>query len=467
MNKEYDEPMINIEWKMKPLWHLTMALIVSTVMACNQAQVAEPKQETYQDLPVGFTDDGYAFVGNPDATVTLEEWSDYLCPFCERHFSQTFPGLLDQYVRTGKVKLVFRDFPLVSLHPTAPQGHVAALCVGEQSALKYWAMHDALFQRQQEWNRLPDPSAFLADVARDVGADPVVLEACIARGDKQAFVNRSVQEGQALGYNGTPSFRFASIGDEATYEVVGAQPIDRFARLADPLIAGEKPPEEPKPEPPEPPELPQWAKPEGLAPDPGRPGYTLAGDAYKGDPGAKLVVVEFSDFQCPSCRRHALESQPLIDTELVETGKVLWVYKNFPLRIYPYAALAAVAAECAGEQGQFWEMHHMLFDQTDRWATEDAENVLVTMAESLPLDRSRFEACFNGREGLERVLDDLYDAQGVVQSTPTFIILEGGRGSMMRGVPAGGSIRCPVVKASGGDRRRRGKPGYVRCCGAG
>ncbi len=78
-------------------------------------------------------------------------------------------------------------------------------------------------------------------------------------------------------------------------------------------------------------------------------------------------------------------------------------------------------------------MHHLLYDETDRWATEDAERVLVTLAESLALDRSRFEACFNGRKALERVLHDLYEAQGVVQSTPTFIIIEGERGSVMRG----------------------------------
>ena len=92
MNKEYDEPMINIERKMKPLWHLTMALIVSTVMACNQAQVAEPKQETYQDLPVGFTDDGYAFVGNPDATVTIEEWSDAWFRSARGTLARLFPA---------------------------------------------------------------------------------------------------------------------------------------------------------------------------------------------------------------------------------------------------------------------------------------------------------------------------------------------------------------------------------------
>ena len=75
----------------------------------------------------------------------------------------------------------------------------------------------------------------------------------------------------------------------------------------------------------------------------------------------------------------------------------------------------------------------MLFDQTDRWATDDAENALPALAETASLGRSAFEACFNGRKGLERVLEDLYDAQGVVQSTPTFIIIEGERGSVMRG----------------------------------
>ena len=92
-----------------------------------------------------------------------------------------------------------------------------------------------------------------------------------------------------------------------------------------------------------------------------------------------------------------------------------------------------MAAECAGEQEKFWEMHHLLFEKTEQWAREDAEDALVVLAESVPLDRSRFAACFNGRKALERVLHDLYDAQGVVQSIPTFIVIDGERGSVMKG----------------------------------
>lgn len=397
-------------------------------------QAAAQQQGTYDDLPVGFTEQGYPYIGEPDAAVTIEEWSDYLCPFCNRHFQSTLPTLKEQYVRDGKLKIVFRDFPLASLHPTAAQGHETALCAAEQGAEKYWMVHNALFSRQQEWNRLPDPSEFLAGVAEQAGADMTAWQACMAKGEKKQLVSKSVEEGKALGFSGTPSFRFLTGDGDKSYNLVGAQPLAQFARLADPLIAGEEPPEEIAPKPPE---LPIWAKPEGLAADPDRPGYNLAGDAYKGDPEAPLVVIEFSDFQCPACQRHALETQPTIDEELVETGKVLWVSKQFPLRIHPHADLAAVTAACAGRQNQYWTIHHSLFENSDQWANtefddSDVEKSLIDIARKKGLDMDQFLNCFNSREGLEYVLKDLYDAQGVVQSTPTFIIIQDGKGRLLR-----------------------------------
>ena len=116
-------------------------------------------------MEVGFNEDGFPYLGDPDAPVTLVEFSDYLCPFCGRHFAQTTPQLIDQYVRTGQVNLVFHDFPLVELHPTAPSGHAAALCVSEQGAALFWEYHDALFARQAAWSSVPDNRNFLAAVA--------------------------------------------------------------------------------------------------------------------------------------------------------------------------------------------------------------------------------------------------------------------------------------------------------------
>lgn len=99
--------------------------------------------DTCQDTPVGFIQAGYPHLGNPDAPVTPEEYSDFLCPFCSRHFEQTVPTLVELYVQTGQAKYVFCDMPLVGLHPTAPIGHVAARCAAVQGTAYFWAMHVA------------------------------------------------------------------------------------------------------------------------------------------------------------------------------------------------------------------------------------------------------------------------------------------------------------------------------------
>jgi len=257
-------------------------------------------------------------------------------------------------------------------------------------------------------------------------------KACIAEGSIAAQVTASVEEGRGLGYNGTPSFRFLSTGSDKTYEMSGAHPLARFARYADALIAGEAPPEDPKPAPPE---LPLWAKAEGLAPDPERPGFTMAGDAYKGNPEAQVVVVEFNDFQCPACQKHTLEAQPVIDKELVDPGKVLWVDKQLPLRVHEHALVAAVAAECAGDQQQYWQMHGRLHADSEQWANENADAALLALAEDLELDMQKFRGCFESRQGLERVVKDLYDAQGLITRAPTFVIIHEGRGTTTGPLP--------------------------------
>jgi protein-disulfide isomerase len=382
--------------------------------------------ETYQGTPVGYTADGHPFRGNPDAPLTLVEYSDYLCPFCARHFRQTLPALLEKYGRTGQVKFVMRDFPLAALHPTAPRGHAAAQCVAEQGATRFWQMHEALFQTQPEWNRLPDPTAFLAKTARDAGADMTSYEACMASGRQDAPVQQGVAAGQALGFNGTPSFQFVHHASGKTYTLVGAQPIDVFTRWIDDLLAGKEPPKDQQAEPAaaQKPELPFWAKPEGLAPDPQRPGFTVAGDRYKGSPNAKLVLVEFGDFQCDACQRHALTTQPELDQRFVKTGQVLWVVKHFPLRAHPHAPVAAAAAECAEDQGKFWAMHHRLFERMEQWSTGDEpDTALVQLAADLELDRPQFSACLQSRKALERVLRDLQDGQGIgVRNVPAFVL---------------------------------------------
>jgi protein-disulfide isomerase len=367
--------------------------------------------------------------------VTVIEFSDYLCPFCGRYTNETLPTLLDQYVRTGQVRIVFRDFPLDSLHPTADIGHAAALCVAEQGPALYWRMHDLLFLRQGQWNSLADPSAFLASVAEEVGTDMDAYGECFASGRKDEVVANSVADGFALGFNATPSFQIMRTGSDEVYPFIGAQPVQEFTQWFDALASGEAPPVEPTAEPPQ---LPFWATAEGLAPDPDRPGFTMAGDPFKGDPEAKTAIIEFSDFQCPACGRHALEVQPALDEALVESGEVMWVIKHLPLRIHPLAPIAAAAAECAAEQGQFWEMHHLLFETQSAWAMPEADApvddaAFVALASDLGLEQAAFETCFNGRAALERVLSDLFEAQDAgISSTPSFVVVQDGTGTLLQ-----------------------------------
>ena len=396
-----------------------------------------PPVSSHRGVEVGFTGEGDPYLGVENAPVTLEEWSDYACPFCARHYTRTFPALLDQYIRPGKLKIVFRDLPLEGLHETAPKAHAAARCVGQQGATAYWAMHDTLFERQAEWSRLPDPAAFLAETVRGLGLDVTAYEACMKSPEASAKVAASVKAGEAQGFNGTPQFRFLSAGRDP-YPMSGAQPQARFDSIIAALLTGAALPaaEEPQ-EPAAPAELPLWARREGLAPDPKRPGRTVSGDAFKGNPHAPVVVVEFSDFQCESCARHAIEVQPRIDATFVDTGQVLWVSKHLPLKKHPYAAVAAVAAECAGDQGRYFEMSQRLYATVATWAQPDAESTLPALARELKLDPVAFERCFNGRPALERVMQDMADAQGIVQRTPSFVILSGGTtGSIAAPMPA-------------------------------
>ena len=383
----------------------------------------------FEGIPVGFTEEGWPYIGDPEAPVTLHEYSDYLCPFCGRHFQTTYPLLLDEYVATGQVRLVFHDFPIPSLHPTAPIGHQAALCVAEQWPALFWAMHDALFARQSEWNQLGDPTAFVGALAEEIGADADVYADCMTAGRTGDMVDAGMADGDALGFNATPSFRLERPADGYTYDIIGAYPIERFREVIDAVLAGEEAPAEPTPEPPT---LPYWAD-EGLAPDPERPGFTLAGDPYKGSEDAALTIVEFSDFQCPACATHALEVQPAVDTELIDTGQVRWVFKNLPLRAHAQAFAAATAAECAGDQGMFWPMHDLLFDRQDEWSTDDVDTQLAILAAELDLDVEPFTACTASRKALERVLPDLYDAEGIVSNTPTFVFLDGNSGAIYQG----------------------------------
>jgi protein-disulfide isomerase len=410
----------------------TTDLPPTTAAAEGSTTTSDPTTTTIPEpeSTFGFTEEGHPRLGDADAPVTLVEFSDFLCPFCGRHFTETKPLLIDEYAASGSVNFVFRDFPLEDLHPNAPTGHAAGLCVAEQDASMFWSYHNELFAHQDAWESLAEPGSYLEDVAEQVGADLDSYRTCVESGRSAAAVERSITEARSLGFSATPSFQIIDNRTGETYQLVGAQPIGVFTTALDAVLAGGSPPTTAAPPPPE---LPYWLSAEGLSPDPDRPGYTLGGDAYRGDPEAGIVVVEVSDFQCPFCQRHIVETQPTLDEAYVDTGRILWVFKHLPLPIHPQAVDAAVAAECAGDQGAFWPMHDLLFATVDRWGIDSPGPVLTDLAAELGLDVASFSACLDSRSAFERVLADSNNLSGVIGSTPTFIIVDGERAAVIEG----------------------------------
>ncbi len=397
---------------------------------------ALPSDETYKGLPVGFTEEGFPYRGDPDAPIVMVEYSDYGCPFCYRYFLQTEPAFDESFVRSGDVRVVFHDFPLESLHPNAPAAHTASLCVAEQgSATTYWELHAELFRSVDEWSQQADPLPTFARLAEEVGADVDAYEACMEAGEQAAVVQERVDAGFARGFSGTPSFQLIRTADDVAFQLIGAQPYEQFAAVVDSALAGEMPAPEPvaAAEQPQQQGIPYWATSEGWQPDPDRPGYNAAGDVYRGDVDAPLTVIEFSDFQCPFCQRHVSETQPVLDEKYVETGKVLWIFKHFPLNIHPQAPAAGVAAECGGEQGMFWEMHEALFNSVQAWSISDPTEVFVGVAGEVGLDTDAFAACLQDEEIAARVESDMSEGAEFVQGTPTFIIVHGEQGSIIPG----------------------------------
>ena len=172
-------------------------------------------------------------LGRADAPVTLVEFSDYQCPFCQRFFATTLSALKKHYVDTGKVRYVFRDFPLDQMHPQARKAAEAAHCAVEQG--KYWEMHEVLFQNQRT---LAPPQ--LTVHARTVGVDGSKFDECLSSGRHAARVERGLADGAAVGVQGTPTFVVGKTkpGDfvEST-PIRGAQPLEMFRRIIDQTLA--------------------------------------------------------------------------------------------------------------------------------------------------------------------------------------------------------------------------------------
>ena len=175
---------------------------------------------------------GNPMLGHKDAPLTLVEFSDYQCPFCNRFFQTTLPGLKTAYIDTGKVRYVFRDFPIEQIHPHARKAAEAAHCAGEQG--KYWEMHDLLFHNQQALE-----VEKLKAHAHSLQLESAVFDACLEQGKYTDKVQKNYEDGVAAGVRGTPGFFLGKTKADETMQgtlISGAQPLAVFQQAIESLL---------------------------------------------------------------------------------------------------------------------------------------------------------------------------------------------------------------------------------------
>ncbi len=168
--------------------------------------------------------EGRPLHGPKDAAVTIIEFTDYECPFCQRYTLTTYPALLKQY--GDNVNYAVRHFPVSYQHRRAHKAAQAAECAGDQG--KFFVYHDVLFKNNRQ---LDDRS--LVGYAAQVGLNTQVFEDCLQSGVKSAIVDDDVQAGISRGLQGTPSFMVNGA------LIVGAQPVEVFQRYIDRELSGD------------------------------------------------------------------------------------------------------------------------------------------------------------------------------------------------------------------------------------
>ncbi len=184
-----------------------------------EVEVTETPEQPSTQEPIEVSVDDDAFKGDANAPVTIVEFSDFQCPFCARFYTDTLPLIEKEYIETGKVKLVFRDFPL-GFHQNAQKASEAAECAKEQG--KFWEMHDTIFDNQNAIS-VDD----LKQYAADLGLDTEKFNDCLDTGKYEQEVKKDMEEGQSYGVTGTPAFFING------RLVSGAQPFANFKAIID------------------------------------------------------------------------------------------------------------------------------------------------------------------------------------------------------------------------------------------
>lgn len=234
MSEEKETGTLTIKLRKDDIWKystfiLAAILVVGAIFYFtngNSDKTGNVVVDDNQQLPSGSSEvrvsvDDDPVLGDEDAPVTIIEFSDYQCPFCQRFWAQTLPSIKQQYIDTGKVRFVYRDFPLTSIHPMAQPAAEAAECVREQGGDDaYWEMHDKIFENQASLSE-----ANLKKWASDLGYN---IGNCLDSDKFKSEVQNDLSDATSSGGRGTPYFIVLKTGDSEGTPISGAVPFATF-----------------------------------------------------------------------------------------------------------------------------------------------------------------------------------------------------------------------------------------------
>ena len=342
--------------------------------------------------------------GPPGAPITLVEFSDFECPFC-KHAEPTVKALTDKYKKD--LRVVWKNNPLPFHKHAMPAAGLALEALAEKGVAGFWAAHDKLFERSPA---LED--ADLEGIGRELHLEPTKVHAALDSPRNKARIDEDQSLADDLNANGTPAFfvngrRIMGAQSIEVFDKVIGQELERAraqlakgtapAKLYDLLVQDGK-----------------------TAPEPERKTVPPKIDApMRGAAGAKVTIVEFSDFQCPFCQRvTGTVDQIMKDYD----GKVKLVFRHLPLPFHANAHLAAeAAAEVYRQKGGagFFKMHDLLFanqSQLDRPSLE-------RYAGQLGVDMERFGKSLDAHDhGAEIDADAKVASESGISGTPGFVI---------------------------------------------
>tara|TARA_B110000438_G_scaffold106788_1_gene105035 strand:+ start:946 stop:1749 length:804 start_codon:yes stop_codon:yes gene_type:complete len=198
-----------------------------------ELKIIESQLPTEQPTtPVKISIDNDPIIGKLNAPITIIEFSDFQCPFCARFHIETLPLIMDEYINQGQVKLVFRDFPIQSIHPNALPASVAAECANEQG--KFEEMYDMLFKNQSEWNNQSRDNVITTfnQYGIEIGVEEEKFNSCLQDGKYIQEIQKDLEDGRTYGVSGTPGF-FVGNDEIGFIELKGAQPFENFKKVID------------------------------------------------------------------------------------------------------------------------------------------------------------------------------------------------------------------------------------------